>query len=210
MVLRKLMGVLMITLIVGAASLAMAGVPDVTQCSASRAYTGPERTVLFNVPDGNGNAFTEAVKVGGGVADATITIIIRDGAGVPVVNFPFEDTWIESVDGGMVACTGGATSDVSTDVDGMTQLQTPLQAGGASLTDTRIIINNNALANTLPISYNSSDLDGSGAVNLTDVQLFAGDFFDVSYMFRSDLFFDNVVNLSDLPLLAATIGASCP
>ncbi len=210
MVLRKLMGVLMVALIVCAASLATAGVPDVTQCSATRAYTGPERTILFNVPDGNGNAFTEAVKVGGGVADATITVIVRDGAGVPVVNFPSEDTWIESVDGGMVACTGGAVSDASTDLDGMTQFQNAMQAGGGSLADTRIIINNNAMANTLPIGYNSSDLDGSGAVNLTDVQLFAGDFFDIAYKFRSDLFFDNVVNLSDLPLLAATIGGSCP
>ena len=204
------MGIFAITLIVGAASLAMAGVPDVTQCSATRAYTGPERTVLFNVPDGNGNAFTDAVKVGGGVEDATITVIVRDGAGVAIANFPFEDVWIESVDAGMVACTGGATADASTDVDGMTEFQNALQAGGASLADTQVLINGNAVPGTLPVSYNSSDIDGSGAVNLTDVQIFAGDFFDVSYQFRSDLFFDNVVNLSDLPLLAATIGAACP
>ncbi len=210
MVLRKLMGIFAITLIVGAASLAMAGVPDVTQCSATRAYTGPERTVLLNVPDGNGNPFTDAVKVGGGIADATITLIVRDGAGVAIVNYPSEDAWLESVDGGMVACLGGATADASTDVNGSTQFQTPLQAGGASLADTRVLINGNALANTLPVSYNSPDLDGSGAVNLTDVQFFAGDFFDVSYSFRSDLFFDNVVNLSDIPVLAATVGSSCP
>ena len=86
MVLRKLMGIFTITLIVGAASLAMAGVPDVTQCTATRAYTGPEFCVLFNVPDGNGNAFTDAVKVGGGVADATITLIVKDGGGVPIVS----------------------------------------------------------------------------------------------------------------------------
>jgi len=204
------MGIFAITLIVGAASLAMAGVPDVNECSATREYTGPERTVLLNVPDGNGNPFTAAVKVGGGTADATITLIVRDGAGIAIVNYPSEDAWLESVDGGMVACLGGATADFSTDVNGSTQFQTPLQAGGADFSDTRVLINGNALANTLPVSYNSPDLDGSGAVNLTDVQFFAGDFFDVSYSFRSDLFFDNVVNLSDIPVIAATVGSSCP
>jgi len=210
MVLRKLMGILTITLIIGAASLAMAGVPDVTQCTATRAYVGPEFCVLLNVPDGNGAAFTDAVKVGGGVVDATITLIVKDGAGVAIANYPFEDAWIESVDGGMVACVGGATADASTDVNGMTQFQTPLQAGGSSLADTRVLINGNALANTIGVGYNSPDLDASGAVNLTDVQIFATDFFDVSYKFRSDLFFDNVVNLSDLPVLASTVGAACP
>jgi hypothetical protein len=95
-------------------------------------------------------------------------------------------------------------------VNGSTQFQNALQAGGSSLTDTRVLINGNALANSLPVSYNSPDLDGSGAVNLTDVQFFAGDFFAVSYSFRSDLFFDNVVNLSDIPVIAATVGSSCP
>jgi hypothetical protein len=85
----------------------------------------------------------------------------------------------------MVACVGGATSDASTDVDGMTQFQNALQAGGASLADTRVLINGNAIPGDLPVSYNSSDIDGSGAVNLTDVQIFAGDFFDVSYQFLS-------------------------
>ncbi|RKX28770.1 MAG: hypothetical protein DRP71_17015 [Verrucomicrobia bacterium] len=210
MVLRKLMGIFVITLIVGAASLAMAGVPDVTQCEASRAYAGPERTVVMNVPDGNGKSFTEAVKVGGGDADATITLIVRDGAGVPIANYPFEDCWLESVDGGMVACVGGTTADASTDVDGMTEFQNPLLAGGSSLADTRVIINGNSLINTLPVSYNSPDLNGDGGVNLTDVQIFAGDFFAVGYAFRADLFFDNIVNLSDLPRLAAAIGAGCP
>ena len=204
------MGVFMVALIVCSASLAIAGVPDVTQCTATRAYAGPERTVLLNVPDGNGNSFTAAVKVGGGEADATITVIVKDSAGAPIVNYPFEDVWVESLDGGMVACTGGSTSDFSTDVNGMTEFRTPLQAGGQSLTDSVVLINGNAIGGGVLVSYNSPDLDGSGAVNLTDVQIFAGDFFAVGYNFRADLFFDNVVNLSDLPVLASTIGAACP
>lgn len=204
------MGVFMVALIVCAASLATAGVPDVTQCTATRAYAGPERCVLLNVPNGGGAAFTEAVKVGGGGADATIVVIVKDAAGAYIVNFPFEDIWLESVDGGMVACTGGATSDASTDVNGMTQFQTPLQAGGQSLANTNVLINGNAIGGGVEVSFNSPDIDGSGAVNLTDVQIFATDFFAVGYMFQSDLFFDNVINLSDIPVLASAIGAACP
>ena len=210
MVLRKLMGVFMVALIVCAASLATAGVPDVTQCTATRAYTGPERCVLLNVPDGNGAPFTAAVKVGGGMEDATITVIVKDAAGAAIVNYPFEDIWVESVGGGMVPCTGGATSDASTDVNGMTQFQTPLQAGGSDLTDTVVLINGNAIGGTVLVSYNSPDLDANGAVNLTDVQFFASDFYAVSYAFRSDLFFDNIINLSDIPVMASSVGAACP
>lgn len=204
------MGVFMIALIVGAASLAIAGVPDVTQCTATRAYVGPEFCVLLNVPDGNGNPFTAAVKVGGGVEDATITVIVKDAAGAYIVNYPFEDIWVESVDGGMVACVGGATSDASTDVNGMTQFQTPLAAGGSSLTDAVVLINGNAIGGSIPVGFNSPDLDGNGSVNLTDVQFFASDFYAPAYAFRSDLFFDNIINLSDIPLMASSVGASCP
>ncbi len=208
MVLRKLMGIFAITLIVCAASLATAGVPDVTQCSATVNHSG--FAVVYNVPNGNGNGFDAAVGAGGAV-DATITVVVNDGTPAPIANYPFEDVWIESLDGGMVACTGGATADASTDALGMTQFQNPLQAGGWSLANTIVLINGNQIPGSVSIGYNSPDLDGSGAVNLTDVQLFAGDFTTpATYDFRSDLFFDAIVNLSDLPLLAAAIGASCP
>jgi hypothetical protein len=204
MVLRKLMGIFAITLIVCAASLATAGVPDVTKCSATSGHAG--FAVLMNVPNGNGNPFTAA---GPGITDATISVVVNDGTPVAIANYPFEDIWLESVDGGMIACTGGATADASTDAAGMTQFQTPLQAGGWSMANARVVINGNAIPGTVSLGFNSPDIDGSGAVNLTDVQLFAGDFFG-AYSFRSDLFYDSVVNLSDLPLLAAAIGAACP
>ena len=207
MVLRKLMGIFTITLIVCAASLAIAGVPDVTQCSATSGHAG--FAVLMNVPNGNGNPFT-AASDGSGTVDATITVVVNDGTPAAIANYPFEDIWLESLDNGMVACVGGATADASTDALGVTQFQTPLQAGGWSLADTRVLINGQAIPGNVALGHNSPDLDGSGAVNLTDVQIFAGDFFDVAYNFRSDLFFDAVVNLSDLPLLAAAIGAACP
>lgn len=110
----------------------------------------------------------------------------------------------------MVACIGGATADASTDALGMTRFQTPLQAGGWSLANSIVLVNGNQIPGSVALGFNSPDIDGSGAVNLTDVQLFAGDYFDPVYRFRSDFYYDNDVNLSDLPLLAEAVGASCP
>jgi len=216
MVLRKLVGILTITLIVCAASLASAGVPDVTQCTA--ASGNANFAVLLNAPNGNGNAFTLARQdIGGGiyaVVDATISVVVNDATPAAIFNYPFEDIWLESVDGGMAACTGGATADASTDILGMTQFQTALQAGGWSLANTRVLINGNAIATTVAIGHNSPDIDGNGAVNLTDVQIFASDLYayllQSIYNFRSDFYYDGKVNLTDLQKLAEHIGASCP
>ena len=59
------------------------------------------------------------------------------------------------------------------------------------------------------LRFNSPDINGDLLVNLSDVQLFAGDFFG-SYHFRSDLAYDNVVNLSDIVPLSRSLGATCP
>jgi hypothetical protein len=204
------MGIFAITLIVGAASLAMAGVPDVTQCQATTAFDG---AVVMNSPDGNGRPFTDARALGeAGPVDATITLIIRDSAGVPIANYPAEDSWLESMDGLMSICAGGSVADNDSDVDGMTEFQDALRTGGWSLAGTRVLINGNALINSVNVNFNSPDVNGDLVVNLTDVQLFAGDFFGVGYGFRSDLFVDNVVYLSDLPRLATAraAGAACP
>jgi len=204
MVLKKIMGIFAITLMVGAASFASAGVPDLTLSDAATGVNGPY--VMFNIPNGGGSAFTGAA---GG--DATITLTLRDGLGVAIANFPFEDAWLETLDGGMAACTGGATADANTDVNGVTEWVTPLQAGGASTAGTQVSISGAFLDGAaLNINHNSADINGDGNVNLTDVPLFAGDFYGGVYAFRSDFAFDGFVNLSDVVRLAQALGASCP
>jgi len=201
--LKKIMGIFAITLLVGAASFATAGVPDLTESDAT---TAAGSYVMFNIPNGGGSSFGAAA---GG--DATITLTLRDGLGAVIANYPFEDMWIESTDGGMVACTGGATADANTDAAGETEWATPLQAGGSSEAGTQVSISGAFLAGaTLPINHNSADIDGNGAVNLSDVPLFAGDFYGGMDPFRSDFAFDGVVNLSDVVRLAQALGASCP
>ena len=212
MVLRKLVGIFMITLMVSAASFATAGVPDTALSTAVRAYGGPEVAVMFNIPNGGGNAFTSAAIIGGTV-DATITLTLLDGGGAPIGNYPFEDCWIESADSGMVACTGGSTADFNTNaVTGVTTWVTALQAGGSSEALTVVMVAGSAITSSagMAISHNSADINGDGSVNLTDVPLFAGDFYGGVYAFRSDFSYDALVNLSDVVKLAQALGASCP
>jgi hypothetical protein len=189
--------------------LALAGIPDATQCEASLAYSGPGTPSLLVVPDGSGNPFTEAHDEEGNVVDATITLIIRDGAGVPIYNYPAEDCWLESVDGGIARCIGGATADFNSDLDGMTQWINPVMAGGNSQAGVRVVINGNGLLEVLGLYINSPDMDGNGVVNLVDVAHFAGCYFG-PYCFAADMNGDGVVNLPDLSIFAGHIGAICP
>lgn len=206
------MGIFAATLILGSASFAMAGVPDLQLSIA----TGPaEACVMYNLPNASGASFTDAVAVVGfGTVDATINMTLNDGLGVAIANYPFEDMYLETSDGGLVGCTGGTAADQSTDALGATLWQNPLQAGGAtsSTSDlTVVMINGAALTSNggLAIAHNSSDVNADGLVNLSDVQLFAVDFYG-SYAFRSDFAFDGVVNLSDIVPLAQALGGACP
>lgn len=184
--------------------------PDLTLSTCSRAYVGPETAVLFNLPDGGGSAFTEA-SIGGITVDATITLTVLNAAGDPVTNYPSEDLWLESVGGGMMVCPGGANADSNTDAFGQTSWVNPLFAGGYSQELTQVYINGAPLQSSagLLISYNSPDINGDLVVNLLDLVLFAQDFFGAGG-FRSDLYFDNVLNLSDIARLGQNIGVSCP
>ncbi|MEN8005816.1 MAG: hypothetical protein ABFS42_02330 [Candidatus Krumholzibacteriota bacterium] len=177
----------------------------------SMAYQGPETLTLFVVPDGSGDTFDQAFLPVGGRVDATITLILRDAGEQPIANFPREDMWLESEDGGLTPCPMGNIADANTDANGMTYWQNPMYAGGNSQALTVVMVSGMLIEYTVgvPLSYNSPDINADRVVNLTDVQMFTLDFF-TGYDFRSDFYRDGVVNLSDLPALAYAIGAACP
>lgn len=209
------MGIFACALIIGAASFASAGVPDLGLSTATT-YSGPAGVpVMLNMPNAAGSAFTAASVIGGTV-DATINLTLLDGGGFAVPNFPFEDLWLESVDGAQEYsfsyCAGGTTADADTDAAGMTTWTFPLRAGGASETVTAVMVNGAALTSNagLAIHHNSPDINSDGNVNLSDVPEFAGDFFGGLDPFRSDFQYDGDVNLSDVVKLAQGLGAACP
>ncbi len=190
---------------------ALSGVPDTSLSEAFIAYTGPGVVSLLVVPDGSGSSFTEAHDEQGNIVDATITLFVRDYGGFPIVNYPFEDIWLETADDGLVACVWANIPDHDTDVQGMTQWVYPLVAGGNSLGPVFVTISGSRLVSNpgLPIRFNSPDINGDHVVNLQDISILASDYF-TGYNFRCDLNGDGYLNLRDIPIFAQYFGAQCP
>lgn len=206
-------------MIVGIAAIALAdsGTIPVVWVETSFATEGP--LSLFSAPDGNGNTFTAAYAPGGAIVDGTLTMILYVDAGTssgPVPDFPWEDIWLDSTGGALVACSGGSCPDENTDNNGETRWATTLEVGGVSDPDlghqVRIIVNGGVpdSGGLLPdLRLNSADITGDLEVNLSDIQEFAEDFYG-AYDYRSDFVWDGLVNLSDLAALAPVFGAGCP
>jgi hypothetical protein len=177
----------------------------------SMAYQGPETLTLLIIPDGGGAPFDRACLPSGASEDATITLFLKDASDGPVVNYPREDIWFASQDGGLASCQGGTSPDANTDANGMTRWLNPLRGGGHSQALTEILVNGSSLESTVGVrlGFNSPDIDGDLVVDLTDVQMFAYDFY-TGFDFRCDFHRDGIINLSDLAELASALGVACP
>jgi len=206
------MGLFVCALVIGAASFATAGVPDLEESTASLAYGGTEALTLFVLPNGAGSAFAAAKTPTGVTEDATITLIVRDGNGVVIAGFPAEDSWLESADAGMVPCTGGSTSDQDTNVNGVTGWATALAAGGNSEDVCLVKISGDALTSNggLALNFNSADMNGDGLVNLADIGAFSTAYYSGLNPFAADFQRNGAVDLGDIGLLAQGQGAACP
>jgi len=211
MVLRKIMGLFVCVLVLSSASMATAGIPDLTNTLANMDGAGANTVALFNLPNAGGSAFDEAQIYGVGTAiDATITMVVLDAYGAPVADFPSEDMWLESVDGGMVPCTGGTAADFTTNAAGETSWEDPMNAGGFSTAFTQVMINGLPLnQGPFAMHFNSADMNGDGAVNLADVGNFSSVFYG-AYNFSADFSADGVLNLTDVGRLAQGSGTMCP
>jgi hypothetical protein len=186
-------------------------IPDLSHSVATIAYGGPGTPSLLVVPDGNGNPFTAAHDEDGNAVDATITLTLLDIFDVPIANYPCEDLWLESADGGLVSCIGGSNADYDTDANGQTQWVNPLRAAGSSEAPVLVMISGAALDNNpgLPLNFNSPDLNADGIVNLIDVAIASQDYY-AGYSFRCDWNGDGLLDLRDVPILAVHMGAQCP
>ncbi len=157
-----------------------------------------------------------AMLYGGARTDATIGLKLLDSFGNPIPNYPAEQSWLTTITSdGFDNCAGGAYPDGDTDLLGQTSFSGPMGAGGSGA-GSRIMIGTWPTPE-FPIDFpggalfhfNSPDINGDLVVNLTDIAWFAGDYFG-PYDYRSDFFWDGVLNLSDIALMAQAVGASCP
>ncbi len=181
---------------------------------------------LVMQPDGSGPPLTGARSFGGTEVDATIRVLIVDSHYYPVANFPAEDIWLqlELEPGNTIGCTeyggnfpGGVfVPDGPTDADGFTEWVEPLLGGGWSEGPTWVYLNGERATGpdghghpSVSLRANSADISGDRRVNLTDITLFTQDFRG-DYHYRSDFYWDGVVDLTDVVLFVYGLGATCP
>jgi hypothetical protein len=173
---------------------------------------------ILSVPNGAGDAMEMARIYGGGFMDATITVTLIDGNGMPVSGYPSEDIWLDVLDPGVgdyTPCPAGNIADGATNALGQTTFSNTLSAGGSG-SGAQVMIGTWPTPEfPIPFAggdlfhFNSPDINGDLQVNLSDIALFAGDYYG-AYNYRSDYYWDGVVNLSDIGFMAQGVGASCP
>lgn len=206
MVRRNLMG-LMIGALLLSTAVAWAGVPDMGNSSATTAASVAKS--VYNLPNGGGHPLSNCFSLGGTRSSATITLTLRDVNMNPIFQYPWADMWLDTADGGLMYCPGGTAADRDTDILGQTVWANSLFAGCSGI-GTVIVVSGNTLTQAaLNIRHNSPDINCNLIVNLSDLSLYAQDKF-AGYAYRSDFYWDNTLNLSDLVLMAQGSGAVCP
>ena len=136
--LRKVMGLLACTAVLGLAVVATAGVPDLSLSTATAPGLTAQAT-LNNRPDGAGDDFTQAQlqsvpTVPPTLVDATITLTLLDGNSDPVKFFPSEDMYLGTTSTDFFSCVNGTVADFVTNEFGVTEWQDPMEAGGWTCT----------------------------------------------------------------------------
>jgi hypothetical protein len=192
-------------MVLGAASLATAGIPDETQSTASSASG-----CLQVVPNGTGDALSSK--------GLTVTVTVLDGNGDPIAGYPFQDVGLADNAGGadVSLCTSGWLSSANTNAAGVTTITGAGFAGGSTQGGMRATVGGVRITNgaALDIDVVSPDMDGNLIVNLLDLSApatgFAARFLNGVYDFASDFTCDGVENLLDVVKYSFANGAICP
>jgi hypothetical protein len=208
MVRRKLMGLLVCSLVLGMASLSWAGVPDLDMSNVATA--AGSQVSVFSTPQGLGDSLDDCMAYPGILhVDATVTLTLLDQFGSPIFGYPYTDMWIESSSKSISVCAGGSTADRDTDINGVTVFTQPMFAGGSGA-GLIIMINGQGLNRPpLDFKFNSPDISGDRVVNISDFSVFTADY-NGTYNYRSDYSWDGILNLSDLVRFSAAWLEECP
>ena len=131
-----------------------------------------------------------------------------------LVDVPAADLWLVTEQESLVICPGGTIADGPTDENGQTTFTQALAAGAASnlAADEKLTVEfmyYTLERNGVDVYVNSPDLNGDLMVNLSDVVSFTLHFFGI-YDYAADFYWDGVLNLSDVSLMATGMLACCP
>lgn len=196
----------LVSAMVLAASVAVADIPDLILSTAT-ILPAAEGSVVYNRLNGAGYAFTEAHLANGSVVNATITLTLVNSMGNPLPNHAAEDFWLETDGDSLVFPAGGTIADAATNAGGVTVWQQPLAAGGCTLGEGVVVLVEGQALNQDPIQlgFVSADNNGDLIVNLADLSTFASGYTG-TYNGCADVFFDGVMNLSDISLFSQAYG----
>ena len=200
------------------------GWPDAASSTAVLMPVGSPQVSMFLVPNGSGTQLAGCFAFGGAPANVFIQVTLNDVTGLPVPMVPAANVRIEELQSPRAWCANSwyppplhapNLADGPSNAAGQTQFSLSYHGGGWLHGPTLIWVLEASgawmpIAAPVLVSYNSPDINGDLVVNLTDISFFAMDFWGAAYMYRSDFNYDGVTNLTDLAMLAPTIGVSCP
>ena len=189
------------SMVLGLASSATAGVPDLTLSTAA----GPASLVQVQItPAGLGSNLANS--------GATVTVTVVDATGTAIAGYPFQDMTLNDIgNGDLNICPGGSTADANTNASGQATFTGNIAGGGQTQAGLQVYLGGSPLNGAaLSIDVNSSDINGDRTVNISDVGLFATDFASGGFAFRSDFVADGVLNISDVGNFATHVTEVCP
>lgn len=175
MVRRKLVSLFVCSLVMGAVSMAVAGIPDLTLSTAVTA-AGTQVSVYSTTAAGTGKSLLQAQNNTGAVVNATITLTLKDGNGDPIAFYPMEDLWLATSLGGFVSCTP-TLPNAGTNALGVATFTAANLGKGYSNRNggekTVVMISGTALSGSqMDILFNSADINKDNVVNALDLGLF--------------------------------------
>ena len=204
---RCLAMMLAVTFMLAAPATADQPIIDLDLSYAVTAATEPVSCLIC--PYGDGDHLTSCRGFGGNTVDATITVFLLTQNGNPYVNYPPELVWLDSDDPVLELCPYANAADEASDYNGRMTISNPLLGGCEGAGGVIMIVDEPLHQPPFDFLFNSPDLNCDRVVNLTDVVLFAEDFYG-AYAYRSDFYWDGMLNLSDVASLAGHITHACP
>jgi hypothetical protein len=202
-------------MVIGMTGLAMAGIPNPTNSTAS----SPSGCVEIAM-DGNGKSLA--------AAGLTVTVTVKDGNGDPVVGYPFQDIWLGDNAGGteISLCNGGSSAAANTNASGVTTITGAISGGGTTTSGMQVYLAGVPLNGAaLLLDASSPDLiDASGVpapgsdllCNTQDLTFvpggFANLFLNGVYDVVGDFNCDTVENILEVTRFAELFlgGVTCP
>jgi hypothetical protein len=155
---------------------------------------------------------------------ATISIVVKGGAGQPIPGVPASDFWLVGCDEGLIPCGGsaGIDADSATNANGETTMSGALAAGGCDPLGVVVVVQGVLVTdpdcNVLCLDIPTVSPDASGEGGVVDLVVELVDFAAFGLVYNKPLEYDacydyncdGEVELVDFAIFGQHWGHSCP